>query len=179
MKAILYLLTTFFLIVFYQAHAQESPDMQAMHMIKDFYTAYSSLNYKTDRNKVDSLIAKYFTPKEGQKIKQGYKKGHDIMTNDSGINKAELKTMVISTISNSKALDIETGKYDIIKGVKNGYEVGYQILRTLKHTDNGGTVSDGVSIDILIVKYNGVFKISHVTNGLTDDLRRVLNTQKE
>jgi transposase len=163
MKVLPYLLTTVFLITFYQAHSQESRDMQAMHMIKDFYTAYSSLNYKTDRNKVDSLIDKYFTPKEGRKIKEGYKKGHDIMTNDNGINKKSLETMVIETIGDRKPINIETGKEVLIKGVKNAYEVSY-VVNPLTPKDNETITEPVVGIDILVTRYNGILKISYVTN---------------
>ncbi len=170
MKVKPYLLTTLFLIIVGQAHAQINSDMQAMHMIKNFYTAYSSLNFKSgDGNKLDSLIDKYLTPDEGKKVKEGYHRGHDIMTNDSGINHKSLETMVIKTISDSKTLNIETGKEEIIKGVKDAYEVSY--VNGFKPYSNGVQVGTGPLIDILVVKYKGVLKISCVANGLTNGLQ--------
>jgi hypothetical protein len=171
MKVIPYLFTTLFLFTLCQAHAQINSDMQAMHMIKDFYTAYSSLDLKlADRSKLDSLIDKYFTPEEGKKIKKGYIEGHDIMTNDSGINKKALETMTIQTISDQKALNIETGKDEIIKGVKDAYEVSY-VVNPLRPKNNGITIRTVILIDIVVIKYNGMIKISYVTNGLTNNLR--------
>jgi hypothetical protein len=171
MKVLPYLLTALFLITFSQAHAQIDSDMQTMHMIKDFYTAYSSLNFKSaDRSKLDSLIDKYLTPEEGKKVKEGYNKGHDIMTNDSGINNKSLETMIIKTISDQKSFNIETRKYEIIKGVKDAYEVDY-VVNPLTPKLNEYTTETGVLIDILVVKYNGVIKISYVANGLTNGLR--------
>jgi hypothetical protein len=171
MKVIPCLLTALFLITLNQAHAQINTDMQIMHMIKDFYTAYSSLNFKsTHRSKLDSLINKYLTPEEGKRVKRGYKEGHDILTNDSGINNKSLETMVIQTISDQKALNIETGKFEIIKGVKNAYEVSY-VVNPVTPELNKVITEPVVLIDILVVKYNGIFKISYITNGLTH-LRR-------
>ena len=171
MKVIHCLLTALFLITFNQAHAQINSDMQTMHMIKDFYTAYSTLNLKsTDKRKLDSLIDKYLTPKEGEKAKKGYKKGHDIMTNDSGISNRSLETKIIQTISDQRSLNIETGKYEIIKGVKDAYEVSYAVNPVTPKL-NEVTTETRVLIDILVVKYNGAIKISYVTNALTNNLR--------
>jgi len=171
MKIVPYLLTALLVITISQVHAQVNSDMQAMHMIKDLYTAYSSLNLKSgDRSKLDSLMDKYLTPEEGKKVKEGYKKGHDIMTIDNGINNRSLETMFIQTISDQKALNIETGKYEINKGVKDAYEVNYVVNPVIPKLDEVTTES-GVLIDILVVKYNGDIKISYVTNGLTNGLR--------
>lgn len=171
MKIIPYLITALFVITLSQAHAQISSDMQAMHMIKDFYTAYSSINFKSaDKSKLDTLIDRYFTKEEGKKVKKGYREGRDIMTNDSGINNKSLETMVIQTISDQKSLNIETGKYEIIKGVKDAYEVSY-VVNPVTPKLNEVTTETNVLIDILVVKYNGVIKISYVTNGLTNSLR--------
>ena len=171
MKIVPYLLTALLVITISQVHAQVNSDMQAMHMIKDFYTAYSSLNLKSgDRSKLDSLMDKYLTPEEGKKVKEGYKKGHDIMTIDSGINNRSLETMFIQTISDQKALNIETGKYEINKGVKDAYEVSY--VNGFKPYDNGTQVGSGPLIDIIVVNRNGVLKISYVTDGLIHGLRR-------
>jgi hypothetical protein len=170
MKSLPYLLTALFLTNLSQVHAQINSDMQAMHMIKDFYTAYSSLSFKSaDRTKLDSLIDKYLTPKEGKRVKKEYKDGHDIMTNDSGIYKKSLETMIIQTISDQKSLNIETGKYEIIKGVKDAYEVSY--VNQFEPYGNGVQVGSGPLIDILVVEHNGVIKIAYVTNGLTHGLR--------
>jgi hypothetical protein len=171
MKATPYILAVLFLITISQAYAQIDNDMKAMHMIKDFYTAYSSLNFKSaaDRSKLDSLLEKYLTPEEGKKVKRGYKQGHDIMTNDSGINNKSLEGMFIRTISDQKALNIETSKYEIIKGVKDAYEVSY-VVNPVTPKLNEVTTQTGVLIHILVVKYSGVIKISYVTNGLSDGL---------
>lgn len=64
------------MITLSKAHAQIDSAMQTMHMIKDFYTAYSSLNLKSaDTSKPDSLLNKYCTPEEVKKVKQGIKRG--------------------------------------------------------------------------------------------------------
>ncbi|MDB5157545.1 MAG: hypothetical protein JWR50_2252 [Mucilaginibacter sp.] len=161
MKVILQLVTALLLIAVSQAHAQINNDMQTMRMIKDFYTAYSSLNFKSaDINKLDSLIDKYLTPEEGRKVKEGYKKGYDLITNNNGINKKSLETMTIQTISDKKSLNIETGKYEIIKGVKNAYEVSYLLDPTI-------TTQPPIVVDVLVVKHDGSTKISFITNNLT------------
>lgn len=92
------------------------------------------------------------------------------MTNDSGINVKSLEMMFIKTISDQNALNLETGKYEIIKGVKDGYEGSY-IVNPAMPKLNEVITETGVLVDILVVKYNGVVKISYVTNGLTDNLR--------
>ncbi|MBS1527419.1 MAG: hypothetical protein JST19_17350 [Bacteroidetes bacterium] len=167
-----YLLATVLLaLTFSQSRAQHSSDMQAMHMIKDFYTDYSLLNLKTaDTSKLEALIDKYFTVKEGKLLKEGYKKGHDIMTNDSGITVRSLETMVISSVSDEKALNIQTGKYEIVKGIKDAYEISY-VVHPVTPKLNKTTTETGILIDIIVVKINDTFKISYVCNGLTDNLR--------
>jgi hypothetical protein len=171
MKRIPLLITILSVFTFSQANAQISSDMQAMYMIKDFYTAYSSLNFKTaDKSKLEALIDKYFTIEEGKILKIGYKKGHDIMTNDSGITAASLKTMTIQTISNEKALNIETGKYEINQGVKDAYEISY-LVNPVSSKLNGVTTGKNILIDILVIKTNDGIKISYVTNGVTNSLR--------
>ncbi|GAA3978791.1 hypothetical protein [Mucilaginibacter dorajii] len=171
MKGIPSLITALFVFTVSQAHAQISSDMQAMHMIKDFYTAYNSLNLKlADKSKLDALIDKYFTIQESETLKRGYKTGHDIMTNDSGITNRSLETMVINQMGDEKALNIETGKYEINKGLKGAYEVSY-VLNPVTPKLNEVTTEANILIDILVVKYNGVIKISRVTNGLTNSLR--------
>jgi hypothetical protein len=169
MKSIPYLLTFLFLNIFFQSNAQVNSDMQAMHMIKDFYTAYSSLDLKTaNKSELDLLINKYFTQEGGEQLKKGFKGGHDIITNDCGIKKKSLETMTIRTISDEKALNISTGKTDIIKGIKNAYEVSYVANPHLP--DSNGVITEPlVLINILVVKYNGVIKISHVTNNIRLD----------
>jgi len=170
MKAAPYFLTILFVFCISQVHAQMNSDMQAMHMIKDFYTAYSSLNFKSaNKSKLDSVIDKYLTSEEAKKVKQGYKRGHDIMTNDSGINAKSLETMFIKTISDDEALNIETGKEEIIKGVKDAYEISY--VNGFKPYSNGAQVGSGPLIDIIVINRNGILKISYVTNGLTNGLR--------
>lgn len=150
MKAIPYFFTILFLIGFNYVHAQVSSDMQVMHMIKDFYTAYSSLDFRAaDKSKLYSLIDKYLTPEEAKKVKKGYKDGHDIMTTDSGINKKSLESMVIGTISDEKSLNIQTGKYVIIKGVKDAYEVSY-IVNPVTPKLNETITETGPIIDILV-----------------------------
>ena len=171
MKVLPILITALFAITLSQAHAQVSSDMQAMHMIKDFYTAYNSLNFKSaDKSKLDALIDKYFTAEEGKTLKRSYKKGHDIMTNGSGITIKSLETMIIRKISDEKALNIETGKYEINKGMKDGYEVSY-VVNPVAPKLNETTTETNILIDILIVKHNDVIKISYVTNGLTNSLQ--------
>lgn len=171
MKITYSLLTALLLITLSQAHAQVNRDMQIMHMIKDFYTAYSSLNYKsTDKSKLDSLINKYLTAEEGKKVKAGFKTGYDILTNDQGINTKSLETLFIQTISDAKALDIKTGKEEIIKGVKGGYEISYEV-NPVDSKPNQITTGTSVTVDLLVVKLNGVFKISYISNGATNNLR--------
>jgi hypothetical protein len=171
MKIISQLAIALFVLIFSQAKAQQSSDMQAMHMIKDFYTDYSSLNFKTaDTSKLEALIDKYFTVKEGKLLKEGYKKGHDIMTNDSGITVKSLETMVISSIGDENALDVQTGKNVLIKGVKDAYQISY-VVNPIPPNLNGITEQTGVLVEIVVVKTNDGIKISYVTNGLTNDVR--------
>jgi hypothetical protein len=171
MRAILYFIIALSVVISSQANAQVSSDMQAMHMIKDFYTAYCSLDLTlTNKSKLDSLINKYFTKEEGKRLKQAYKKGHDIMTSDSGITHRSLETMIIKTISNQKALDIETGKYNILKGIKDAYEVSY-VVDPITPKLYGITEENAISVEIMVVKQDGIIKISYVTNGLNHGLQ--------
>jgi hypothetical protein len=166
MKIRLYLLTVLFLITASQAQSQINSDMQAMHIINDFYTAYSSLNFKSaDRNKLDSLLDKYLTPEEVRKVKKGYEEGYDLITNNKGINRTSLETMIIQTINNQKALNVETGKYEIIKGVKDTYEISYSIGPIIPY-DNGVATQTLNSIDILVEKHNDDIKISYITDNI-------------
>jgi hypothetical protein len=169
MKVKFLFFTILLLIGLNQVNAQISGDMQAMHMIKDFYTAYSLINLKTvNRHQLDSLIDKYFTPSEGKKIKKGYNEGHDIMTNDSGISYKSLETMVIRTISDEKSLNIQSGKYEIVKGVKDAYEVSY-VVNPITPKLNETITETAVEVDILVVNDNGALKISRVSNNIRYD----------
>ncbi|NNU33430.1 hypothetical protein HK413_03325 [Mucilaginibacter sp. S1162] len=112
---------------------------------------------------MDALIDKYFTVEEGKVIRKELLLGHDIPTNNKGINKTAFETMIIMPITDRKTLDIETGKPSIIKGVQNGYEVTYYLKPLSSNSDN---TKLSVYRELLVVENNGVLKISYITDNL-------------
>ena len=81
---------------------------QALQMLKEFYSARSTVKFIVkDSARWDSIQKKYCTQKLIKKAKEWYDDGHDLFTNDWGIDIESLKTMTIlkdSTKENTYAV---------------------------------------------------------------------------
>ncbi len=79
------------------SRAQDSSsDKQAVQMLKEFYTAYSTVKFVVkDSAKWNSLQKRYSTKKLSKEAKEWYNDGHDLYTNDWGIDIESLKNMTI------------------------------------------------------------------------------------
>ena len=75
------------------ANAQNQP---ALQMLKKFYTARSSVKFiEKDSAKWNSIQKIYCTQKIRKEAKEWYDDGHDLFTNDLGIDIESLKTLTI------------------------------------------------------------------------------------
>jgi len=122
-----------------------APDGQAIHMLKEFYTAYCTIPFiPKNIHKIDSLQTRYCTIKLRKELKGLYKEtglGHDVLTNDEGTDLEHLKTLKIIK-DTSKA---------------NAYIVSY-IDHTLSAANK--PIDKTVVIHVTVAKENGRFKIA-------------------
>ena len=122
-------------------------DKQEVQMLKDFYTAYSSVMFTVkDIHKIESLQKKYCTIRLRRELRKEIEVAgldHDLLTNDYGINVKALNTMSVTK--------------DSVK--INSFIVSY-VLPTLSASYK--LIEAKVVIHVIVVKEEGSFKIDSV-----------------
>ncbi|HTE01717.1 MAG TPA: hypothetical protein VK668_20655 [Mucilaginibacter sp.] len=120
---------------------------QSTAMLKEFYSAYSTVKFTLkDLKKIDSLQKKYCSINLRKELNEEYKANgleHDLLTNDHGINANSLKTLTV--IKNSKKI--------------NGYIVSY-FNQTISATNK--PILERVILHVCVTKENGSIKIVSV-----------------
>lgn len=125
-------------------NAQQGKEDRVLSMLNEFYTAYSKVSFRIeDAQKVDSLQEKYCTEELRKEAKEWYGDGHDLLTNDWGIEEKDIKTMEI--------------KKDVSKN--DTYIVTYTTF-----LDNPGNIPQkkDVSLQVSVVKEDEKYKIDKV-----------------
>jgi hypothetical protein len=154
MKKILFIIS-FLLIAFVSKAQVKSSDKQAIEILKIFYTAHCRIwaikpppPPKIFNNKLDSLHAHYCTKKLTKEAKEWLNDGHDLFTDDWGIDIESLKSMTI-----------------IKDSVKSTYVVSYIV--TFYPQSPTKPVKEHVVLHVTLTKENGEFKITSIKDSTT------------
>lgn len=97
MKKLIILFGMHLMLFFNFCNAQKSEDnKEGIFTLKEFYTAYSKFRFRVEYiPSIDSLFKKYCTSRLQKDAKKYMQYGHDLLTNDWGINSEDIQTLVI------------------------------------------------------------------------------------
>mgnify|MGYP001411124475 CR=1 FL=1 len=144
MKFLKIITLSFVILIANGCNAQSGTENRVLSMLKEFYIAYSKVSFRIeDAQKVDSLQEKYCTEELRKEAKEWYGDGHDLLTNDWGIEEKDIKTIEI--------------KKDVSKS--DTYIVTYTTF-----LDNPGNIppKKDVRLQVTVVKENDGYKINKV-----------------
>lgn len=135
------------LLNFNGCYAQPNNDSRIILMLKEFYTAYSEISFRSeDIPKVDSLQEKYCTSQLRKEAKRYLQDGHDLLTDDWGISKESLSSMKITK-------DPAKEKTYIVSYIVDSYPVAPD-----------KPVKKQVVLHITVVKEDELYKIDSVNS---------------